>query len=81
MNGNRRTTKSGHAVEVHKVCIRLTNGKEITGILNIAEHNCQRLSEMFTKHPKGYIVLCRCSNGRKVMFINKEHILWAAPVD
>ncbi len=76
-----KVTRTGHVVEIHKVCVQLTNGREITGIVNIAEHDCKRLSEMFTKFPKGYIVLCRCSNGQRVMFINKEHIVWAAPVE
>ena len=81
MNSSVKVTKSGHVVDIQKVRVLLTNGKEITGIINIAENNCQRLSEMFTKHPKCYIILCRCSNGQKVMFINKEHVVWATPVE
>lgn len=76
-----KVTKGGYIADVRKVRVRLISGHEVAGIVNIAENNCQRLSELFTKDPNGYIVLCRCDNGHKVMFINKIHIVWAIPLD
>ncbi len=77
---NIKVTRSGYVVEIHRVCVQLSNGKEVTGIVNIAENNCKRLSELFTKDSNGYIIMCKCDNGQKVMFINKAHILWATPM-
>lgn len=76
---NVRVSRSGYVVEIHRVCVQLTNGKEICGIVNIAENNCQRLSELFTRDPNGFIILCKCDNGQKVMFINKRHVVYATP--
>ncbi len=77
---NIKVTRSGYVVEVHRVCVQLTNGKEVCGIVNIAENNCRRLSELFTKDPNGFIIMCKCDNGQKVMFVNKSQVVWATPM-
>jgi hypothetical protein len=74
-----KLSRSGYAVDTHTLLVRLTNGEEVIGVVNLLERNCQRVSELFTKDPTPFLVMCRCNTGHGVMFINKTHVLWAIP--
>ncbi len=73
-------SESGHIINEQEICVKLTNGDEISGTVNIAEYDCKRLSDLFTSENNDYIILSQCNNDHKVMFINKRHILWAVPL-
>ncbi len=85
MNGKEDTmdkvqvTKTGHIVNVQKICVKLINGEEICGVVNIAEYECDRLSDFLGLETNKYIILNKCSGEHKTMFINRKHILWAVP--
>lgn len=76
-----QVTKSGHIVSVHKVCVKLISGEEISGIVNIADYDCERLSDFFGLETTKYVILNKCNKKYKTMFINRKHILWAVPID
>jgi hypothetical protein len=65
------------------VTIRTVDGFTFSGKINLGVN--ERLSDMFTKDEKPFIVLCDVvfEGGKggtgKVLFINKRHIVWAEP--
>ena len=65
------------------VTIRTSDGFTFSGKINLGIN--ERLSDMFTKEKKPFIVLCDVTFDRgkggtgKVLFINKKHIVWAEP--
>ncbi len=76
-----RVTKEGRIVNVHKVLVKLISGEEIIGIVNIADYDCERLSDFLGLDTTTYIVMNKCNTKYKTMFINRKHILWAVPGD
>ncbi len=65
------------------VTIRTVDGFTFSGTINLGVN--ERLSDIFTKEKKPFIVLCDVTfdGGKggtgKVLFINKRHIVWAEP--
>jgi len=65
------------------VTIRSLDGSTFSGKINLGIN--ERLSDIFTKEEKPFIVLCDATfdGGKggtgKVLFINKRHIVWAEP--
>ncbi len=74
-------TRDGHIVNVHRVCVKLFTGEEITGVVNIADFDCERLSDYFLLQDNLFLIINKCNNKHKTMFINKNHIVWAVPID
>ncbi len=79
--GKVQLTKEGHIVNVHRVRIKLITGDEICGIVNIADYDCERLSDFFALDSRSYIIMNKCDNEHKTMFINRDHIVWAVPAN
>lgn len=79
--GKVQVTRKGRIVNVYKVRIKLINGDEICGIVNIADYDCERLSDFFALESNSYIIMNKCDNEHKTIFINRNHIVWAVPVD
>ena len=67
------------------VTIRTSDGSTFSGKINLGIN--KRLSDMFTREEKPFVVLYdvtfdRAKGGTgKVLFINKGHIVWAEPED
>ena len=68
--------------EYRSITIKTTDGSTIQGRVNLSYK--QRVSDLFTKDASPFLimvdVMSKNSKGR-VMFVNKEHIVWAEPED
>ncbi len=73
-------TKSSYKTEVRTIIIKTTDGETISGKVNIGVK--ERVSDLFTKTANPFIVLFdaehRHSSG-KVLFVNKNNIVWVEP--
>ena len=66
--------------EYRSITIKTTDGSTIHGKVNLA--NKQRVSDLFTKATTQFLIMVEVMSKEskgKVMFINKEHIVWAKP--
>ena len=66
--------------EYRSITIKTTDGSTIHGKVNLA--NKQRVSDLFTKGGAPFLIMVEVMSKEskgKVMFINKEHIVWAEP--
>ncbi len=67
------------------VIITTVDGKVMFGKVNLGVK--ERLSDVFTKDKSPFVVLFDAVFGdvptdkKKVLFVNKDHIAWAEPVD
>lgn len=72
--------KAVYTKEVRKIIIKTTDGETISGKVNIGIKD--RVSDLFTKTDNHFIVLfdaeLKNSSG-KVLFVNKDNIIWAEP--
>ncbi|WP_291322100.1 hypothetical protein [Desulfonatronospira sp.] len=62
--------------------LKLVDGTSIKGWINLKSST--RLSDVLTEYDDRFIVIFRCALREElgnVLFVNKEHILWVAPVD
>jgi len=63
-----------------RVTICTVDGHTLSGMINLG-HN-ERLSDLFTKEHKSFLVLYDATyegGSGKVLFINKSHVIWAEP--
>ena len=66
--------------EYRSITIKTTDGSTIHGKVNLA--NKQRVSDLFTKATAQFLIMVEVMSKEskgKVMFINKDHIVWAEP--
>ena len=66
--------------EYRSITIKTTDGSTIHGKVNLA--NKQRVSDLFTKATTQFLIMVEVMSKEskgKVLFINKEHIVWAEP--
>jgi small nuclear ribonucleoprotein (snRNP)-like protein len=84
-----KVTESGYLVDEQDIRIKLVNGTEMKGTINVAEYSVDRLSEVFARKDISFIVIYNCSEcpkneekleSEEVLFINRDHILWAEPL-
>jgi hypothetical protein len=65
-----------------EVSIKTLDGTVIKGKVNLAHEN--RMSDLFTKTENSFIVVFDAdflgSPKKKVLVLNKQHIVWAEPV-
>ncbi len=76
------TSKDAYKKEYRHVTIRTSDGSTILGKVNLGIK--ERVSDLFTKTETPFIVLFdaehRDGTG-KVLFVNKNNIVWAEPED
>lgn len=66
-----------------RVTLRTVDGHALSGNINLGVN--ERLSDIFTKEPKPFVVLYDVTldggtgGAGKVLFVNKSHIMWAEP--
>ncbi|MBI9076684.1 MAG: hypothetical protein JEZ02_14855 [Desulfatibacillum sp.] len=68
--------------DYRRITVRTSDGSTLMGEVNIGIK--ERVSDIFTKGDSQFIVLTNCENrgcSGKVLFINKDHIVWAEPED
>lgn len=62
--------------------VKLTDGTTVKGWINLRENT--RISDVLNTHEAQFIVLFDCTLREelgKVLFVNRDHILWVAPVE
>jgi len=72
--------KAVYTKEVRKIIIKTTDGETISGKVNIGIKD--RVSDLFTKTDNQFIVVFDAelkSSSGKVLFVNKDNIIWAEP--
>ena len=75
-------SKNAYKREYRNVTIRTTDGSTLLGKVNIGIK--ERVSELFTKTDNPFIVLFDAENrdsSGKVLFVNKNNIVWVEPED
>ena len=79
---NMATEDSSNVLKPAEVSIKTLDGTIIKGQVNLAYEN--RLSDLFTKTENPFIVVFDAdylgSPKKKVLVLNKQHIVWAEPV-
>jgi hypothetical protein len=77
-----KTPKDVYKKDYRKVSIKTTDGSTLAGKVNIGIK--ERVSDLFTKTDDPFIVLTGAEHdyaSEKVLFINKNHIVWVEPQD
>ncbi len=70
----------GFEINYKKVTVKMADGLVYTGKVNI--HNCSRLSDFFRNTNDRFLVaITEPDETEKVMFLNKNFILWAETTD
>jgi small nuclear ribonucleoprotein (snRNP)-like protein len=75
-------SKGVYKKEYRKISIRTTDGSTLSGKVNIGIK--VRVSDLFTRTDDPFIVLSDVKQedgSEKVLFINKNHIVWVEPQD
>jgi len=72
--------KSPYMTEYRNITIRTTDGSTLSGKVNIGIK--ERVSDLFTKTANQFIILVDVEHkdaSGSVLFVNKNHIVWAEP--
>lgn len=72
--------KDTYKTEYKNITVRTTDGATFSGKINIGIK--ERLSDLFTKPEKPFIILLNSDHeegSERVLIINKDHIIWAEP--
>ena len=75
-------TKDTYKTEYRKITIKTIDGSTLLGKVNIGIK--ERVSDLFTKTENPFLVLVDVEHRDgcgKVLFVNKNHIVWAEPGD
>jgi hypothetical protein len=71
---------NGYVTDYRSITIKTTDGSTINGKVNLTSK--QRVSDLFTQEGAPFLIMVdaatRDGTG-KILFINKEHIVWAEP--
>ncbi len=74
------TQQPNYKTEVRKIILKTTDGETMSGKVNIGINH--RVSDLFTKDENQFIVLFDAEHkgtSGKVLFINKNCIVWVEP--
>ncbi len=72
--------ESAYKKEVRKIIIKTSDGETMSGKVNIGIK--ERVSDLFTKTDSQFVVLFDAEHKNisgKVLFINKDNIVWVEP--
>ena len=75
-----RGKKSVYKVEARGITIKTTDGKTMSGKVNLGTK--KRVSDLFIKTGDPFIVLFEVDRGggsEDILFVNKNHVVWAQP--
>ena len=74
------TDQNGYVTDYRSVTIKTTDGSTINGKVNLTSK--QRVSDLFTESSSPFLIMVdavtRDGTG-KILFVNKDHIIWAEP--
>jgi hypothetical protein len=72
--------RNGYVTDYRSITIKTTDGSTINGKVNLTSK--QRVSDLFTDSKSPFLIMVdaitRDGSG-KILFVNKEHIVWAEP--
>jgi len=74
--------KDTYKKEYRNIYIKTSDGSDLLGKINIGIK--ERVSDLFTKTENPFIILSDVEHkdgSRKVLFVNKDHIVWVEPRD
>ena len=72
--------QNDYVTDYRTITIKTTDGSTINGKVNLTSK--QRVSDLFTDADSQFIILVDAvtkEGSGKILFINKEHIVWAEP--
>ena len=72
--------QNDYVTDYRSITIKTTDGSTINGKVNLTSK--QRVSDLFTESGSPFIILVDAVTKEwsgKILFINKEHIVWAEP--
>ena len=72
--------RNDYVTDYRTITIKTTDGSTINGKVNLTSK--QRVSDLFTDAGSQFIILVDAvtkEGSGKILFINKEHIVWAEP--
>ena len=72
--------QNAYVTDYRAITIKTTDGSTINGKINLTSK--QRVSDLFTETGSPFIILVDAVTKEghgKILFINKEHIVWAEP--
>ena len=74
------TDQNGYVTDYRSVTIKTTDGSTINGKVILTSK--QRVSDLFTESSSPFLIMVdaitRDGTG-KILFVNKDHIIWAEP--
>ena len=77
---NMENDQNGYVTDYRSITIKTTDGSTINGKVNLTSK--QRVSDLFTESSSPFLIMVdavtRDGSG-KILFVNKEHIVWAEP--
>ena len=71
---------NGYVADYRKITIKTTDGSTINGKVNLTSK--QRVSDLFTEECSPFLIMVDAvtrEGAGKILFINKEHIIWVEP--
>jgi hypothetical protein len=72
--------QNGYVTDYRSITIKTTDGSTINGKVNLTSK--QRVSDLFTEVGSPFIIMVDAvtkDGSGKILFINKQHIVWAEP--
>jgi hypothetical protein len=72
--------RNGYVTDYRTITIKTTDGSTINGKVNLTSK--QRVSDLFTQEGARFLIMVDAvtkDGTGKILFINKEHIVWAEP--
>ena len=72
--------QNGYVTDYRAITIKTTDGSTINGKVNLTSK--QRVSDLFTEPDSPFIILVDAvtkEGSGKILFVNKEHIVWVEP--
>jgi len=71
---------NGYITDYRVITIKTVDGSTINGKVNLTSQ--QRVSDLFTRNESQFLIIVdavtREGDG-KILFVNKDHIIWAEP--
>jgi len=72
--------KKDYVTDYRSITIKTTDGTTINGKVNLTSK--QRVSDLFTESESPFLIIVDAvtkEGSGKILFVNKEHIVWAEP--
>ena len=71
---------NGYITDYRVITIKTVDGSTINGKVNLTSQ--QRVSDLFTRNESQFLIIVEAvtrEGDGKILFVNKDHIIWAEP--